>query len=568
MSKKEVFVPGLDENDVIVSTIDIMHAEEIVETTVYSAIDSAPINAATLPPADSVEVDVKVDPSKTDETMVIDDDTATDVSASILHSADDYRSKTTRVSQPCKGIAAENTVDINTALTLPMRTRADVDKILEDMPVIDPTASKELEEWATAFNGTTDYYVRGHSFDATLEREGSQWRQEVEGENNLKLKALAVTHNTASLAGATISGEQALSILNKKLNLGSNIAVPLWHSGIWITLRAPSSGQLIAIDRLLSDEKIILGRQTNGLVFSNVSVYLRRALVDLALTCVYDASVENFNRELLLDIIRVTDYNALILALGCAMYPNGYSLAQPCADNPARCTHVTKETLSLPKLAWTDTSALTEMQRKFMSDRGTIKKSVTDIKIYQSEGVWNNHDRIKLNDSVYMVNRVPSIREDIRAGVRWVDSVVEDVRELYDETILADEDVLNTRIAEQSRASTLRQYDSWIDRYVIIDDNDNNNEITITDRETIERTCERLTVDSTILGKAFTGIGSFIDSSTISLIGIPNYACPACQTHLVDPEDHPKIIPLSIDELFFTLMRQTTLRVIGKHYTF
>lgn len=479
----------------------------------------------------------------------------------------DYHSPTVTLRYPCKTPEGGARAAVEASLHLPMRTRKDLDKIISLLSSESPGLTDELKTWTKAFEAAMEFYIKGQSLDESLCRESGDWAQTVAGDKGESLRMLAVSPKTHQLSGVNLSGEHALSVLNKKLQLGCNITVPLWHSGFWITLKAPTSSQLIAVDRLLSDEKIILGRQTNGLIYSNVSVYLRRTLVDLALACIYDASIENFNREALLDHIRVTDYNIIMLALGSAMYPNGYHLAQPCSDNPTACTHVTSELVSLPKLSWVDRSQLTPWQITFMSDMGSIKKTVSDIRRYQSEGEWNKINRIALTDEVAIINRVPTLREDLQGGVRWVESVVASVRELYNETVLADDETLNLRIAEQSRAAALRQYDGWIDSYVICE-KDGDEPYVINDRETIERTCETLTAEPELVHKAFEGIGRFIDRATINLVGIPNYPCPLCQKHLADPEEHPQIIPLSVDELFFTLMRQTTTRVVRKLFTF
>ena len=481
--------------------------------------------------------------------------------------ADDYQTPTVTLRYPCKAPETDTRGAVEATLNIPMRTRGDLDRIISLLSSEAPGLTEEMKLWTRAFETSMEFYVKGQSLEASLSREQGDWSQAVAGDKGESLKMLAVSPKTHQLSGVNLSGEHALSVLNKKLKLGCNITVPLWHSGFWITLKAPTSSQLIAVDRLLSDEKIILGRQTNGLIYSNVSVYLRRTLVDLALACIYDASIENFSREALLDLIRVTDYNIIMLALGSAMYPNGYPLAQPCSDNPTACTHVTHERVALPKLNWVDRSQLTPWQVTFMSDMGSIKKTTGDIKRYQSEGAWNATHRIALTDDVAIINKVPTLREDLQGGVRWVESVVASVRELYDETVLADEETLNLRIAEQSRAAALRQYDSWIEAYVITEEEDTEPYL-INDRETIERTCETLVAEPDIVHQAFEGIGQFIDRSTINLVGIPNYPCPVCQKHLADPEQHPKIIPLSVDELFFTLMRQTTTRVVRKLFTF
>lgn len=454
--------------------------------------------------------------------------------------------------------------DTEVSLSLPMKTAKMTEYLISESENFDAGASEAIKDWLAVFNEAKDKYVGGNSFARSLDREDGDWQQRVLlGEEEIKTVAAA---SKAKGDGGNISGDSALLMLNKALDLGTIIKVPLWHSGLWITIKAPTTATQIAVDRLLSNEKIILGRQTNGMVFSNVSVYLRKTLIDLALNCVISSSVTGYNKEMLLELIKITDYNTLLWALVCTIYPNGYRLVQPCVANIDNCNFVTEELIMLSKISWTDNAILSKEQKQFLAEQKKTKKSKKEILDYQNNGDWSKDRLISLNDSLALTITVPNLKQDLEAGIRWVDVIVDRVDEMFAESKMDDE-TRNMRILEQSKAGALRQYVSWI-KSIHIGSEDSESSV-VEDRFTIDLACESLTSDSKICKKIFEEIGKYIDDVTISLIGIPSYNCPNCQSPQTDEDSaHPEIIPLSIDDIFFTLIRQWTTRIIAQEVTF
>lgn len=467
------------------------------------------------------------------------------------------------INYPCKKQNTEDP-DYSISLALPMKSLKMTEFLVGESDTIDASASESIRQWLEVFQEADRKFVRRGSFNRSLNRDNCNWQQRVVDDDGNEIKTVAA--NKAKGEGGSVSGDSALLLLNKALNIGTIIKVPLWHSGFWITIKAPSTAMQIAVDRLLSDEKIILGRQTNGMVFSNVSVYLRKTLIDLALNCIITTSISNYNKEMLLDVIKISDYNTLLWALVCTIYPNGYRLVQPCVSNIDNCNFITEEMVMLSKLSWTDNGALTKEQKQFMADQKINKKSKKEVEEYQNMGDWSKEKTVKINDSLSLVFSVPSLKYDLETGTRWVDSVVDRVDEIFSDGKM-DDQTKNLRITEQSRATALRQYASWIKKILII--TEEGEVSSIEDRYTIDASCETLTSNPDVCKAIFEETLKFIDDITISLIGIPSYDCPKCQTPQSEEDSkHPEIIPLSIDDIFFTLVRQWTTRIINQEVIF
>ena len=454
------------------------------------------------------------------------------------------------------------------SLSLPMKSLKMTEKLLKQLGDHDQAESEGYTAWLKCFNEAKEAFIPGGSLYKTLHADDSTWNQDVDHETS-KIGIMQGKPLDTKSSG-NITGNDALLRLNDALNLGGIVRIPLWHSGIWVTLKAPNSRKLITIDRLLANEKIILGRQTNGMIYSNVSVYLRKTLMELVLDSITDTSLGDYNRESLLDIIRITDYNVLLWGITCAIYPDGYNISQPCVADITKCQNIVEERVALSKISWVNTAALSSEQREFIWQSLSTKRTKEEILDYQGSLECNSEHKIPVNDLFGIYLKVPSIREDLESGVKWVDSVVSSVEETF-EGLDENDNLKNIRISEQARASTLRQYVSWISKCEIIEcvSTSSPSPAYITDRSTIEAACESMTSSADACDTIFKAIGNFIDQSTINVIGLPSYDCPNCgESNNPELSSHPDIIPIAIDEIFFILIRHWTIRVVTQDATF
>lgn len=383
-------------------------------------------------------------------------------------------------------------------------------------------------------------------FNKTLNREGSQWAQFVEI-NGEKLRA-----GKANLS----SDADPVMIVRNEMGLGGLVQVPLWHSGIWVTLRTPTEASLLELEQRISMEKTTLGRTSNGLVFSATEVYIVSHLIDFIFEHVYAVNLPNKSPELLAQVILATDIPQLVWGMAAAIYPSGYPLLQPCIANPETCDHVVEELLNIGKISFTDSGSLTDQQKTHMRLRGE-KMTMEKISTYQGQFVFKAKSVVEIADGVFLKLRVPNIAESRDIGYAWVDQIAENTKKAF--AIKMGENQREAYIRKQAALTSLRQYGHWIEA---ITTETGGKEREFTDRDRINELLESFCSDNTILGKAVEGIANFIDATTITMIALPKFPCPKCQGEPdVEYLRHPNLIPLDIVNVFFILLGQ---RISGK----
>lgn len=457
------------------------------------------------------------------------------------------------------------------ALSILPVTNKELEALLTHYEAIDPTKSAAGRNWATTVGAGREAIPRGDIGLEALLRDDSAWRQSVgvtHGEGSMELSAGVPPIGEREGRG-TLTGDTAMRYLNQVLHRGQYVRVPLWHSGIWTTFRTPAEQELLELERRVANEKITLGRVTNGLAYSNVSIYLNSFLFNFALALVTDATLPSTDLNTLKANIKVTDLPLLLWAMLCTMYPKGYRHLRPCVNNPAACMHIVDELLDLSKLCWTDNSALTEGQRKHMLRRNS---KFTDIELtnFLSAHRNNRYSTIKLDESETHLTvvelRVPTLADWERSGTSWVDGIVAKTDAAFGSQLNGD--ARNQYILDQAATTSLRQYGHWIERIVITDKRNKKQEV-IDDRETLEETIGHLSGSAHIHDAFFEGLKNYMNDATISQIAIPRYACPACghdQGEVDTPETlmHPHLIPLDVATIFFTLLDQRVSLLLGQ----
>lgn len=412
--------------------------------------------------------------------------------------------------------------------------------------------SEQGEEWLERVVSAQQYFIQGQGLVGSVQRPGSLWRQSVNAPGGEQLTA-GRPRFEPSEGGTTLAGEHALMKMRAVLGLGAVVRVPLWHTGMWVSLKAPTEAELLELDRRIAAEKIVLGRQTNGLLFSNSSVYVTSFLVNFALAHVYEATYKFNKPEELKSKIKVSDIPTLLWGLVGTIYPNGYPFNQPCVTDPSKCMHITSELLNISKLSWTDDRALSDWQRQLMT-RKTAKFTDLELARYEEDHGFVKYATLELKEGLTAELRVPTVEEYEQSGFDWVDGIVATIDQAFGGTIKGEE--RNQFIIDQGQVTALRQYSHYIKKLTVGED-------TIEDRRTIQDALATMTADEEIFKKFFNGVAKFMDNTTISVIGIPKFNCPACGKPMEDQErKHPHLIPLDIQNVFFTLLAHRINKVL------
>jgi len=449
-------------------------------------------------------------------------------------------------------------------LNMPSHFDQEVSRNLLNTPKINLVDSPEGRKWASVLQEGVDLTMAENAFVPSLEAEHTDWRQ-------------AVHYNGAELRGRqpnigggntnqVLTGERAVLQILTHVGSGSIFQVPLWHTGIWLTLKPPMESELVELNRILVAQKIELGRYTYGLAFSNSIVYTIEHLVDFALRHVYDTSIklDVSNTRALKDLIVTQDIPTLLWGLACAMYPKGFQYRRACMEDPATCNHIVEEVINLRKLLWVDRTALTDWQRSHMSSWRSASMEMETINRYRSEMLSLNDFTIRLYENtdreMRIVLKSPTVSDYIDSGYRWIGGIVE----LVEKTLAAQSrsDERTKLITQHGQATAMRQYTHWIRAIQIV----SHDEVvrSIEDREAIEKVCDALSGDDAVRNTFLTKVAEYINQSTHAVIGIPTYDCPACKTpqesSLVLPH-HRNVIPLDVNQTFFALLTQRMARI-------
>ncbi len=425
---------------------------------------------------------------------------------------------------------------------------------------LDPTGSAVGRAWTNAIGQGQPHMPRADIGLNALTREVSLWRQKVQAEGPGSVEIGAGRPGLGERKGnAPLVGEEALQYMQTMMGTGQLSRIPLWHSGIWINIKAPTEQQLLELERRIANEKITLGRATAGLAYSNMSVYHNAFLFNFVLSLVFDCSISGFTVDKLKQKILLPDLPLLLWGLLCTIYPNGYRYHRPCIADPSVCQHVTEELLDISKLCWTDNLALTQSQRNHMV-RKTAKFTDIELDNYVSQHRYNGKGTVKVKEvggnTTAVELRVPSLADYEQSGYSWVEGIVSTTDQAFGSQLGGDE--RDEYILDQARSTSLRQYAHWLKRITF------NGTHSIDDRTTLETMIAQLTGDIEASDNFMDGVSQFINDSTISLIALPSYKCPNCQADQKNPEEakHPHLIPLDIGAIFFTLLGQRTRRLL------
>ncbi len=449
---------------------------------------------------------------------------------------------------------------IHDTVALPSTFDKETNDVLEKAPNVDILDNVEGREWANVVSEGLENSTYGDVYKDTLSDTAAEFRQYIDT-NGKKLHGQSPKFKDVN--NQNLKGERATIRLVNHLGMGSLFQVPLWHSGIWVTFKPPSDTEIIELNRIMLSDKIKFGRYTYGLAFSNISVYTVNRLVDFCLSHIYDMSVksEDINIGNIKDHINCQDIPILIWGLVCTMYPRGFNYKRACINDIEKCTNVVTETLNVFKLQWTNTEAISDWQKGFMSDRQARQKTLDEITRYKTELTKLQSKKILINkdlsNEVAFTIKAPTLSEYVTSGYKWVSGLVDNIDSSL--SLDNDDDERNQYIISKGQATSMRQYIHWIES---IEYGSN----IIDDRETLEATLDILSSDDDVREEFIDAIVKYINESTISVIGIPSFDCPKCnKDQCVD--SYPKvvdIIPLDVSQLFFDLLLQRISRLVTR----
>lgn len=387
-------------------------------------------------------------------------------------------------------------------------------------------------------------------FRRTMRRKGSNWRQSIESENGI----LAANKPQFKDPGTKLTGEKGMMHIRALLGFGSLVQVPMWHSGFWMTFKAPSDSALLELERRIAEEKVSLGRRTHGLMFANNSVFFNNHLIDFALDHVYSTTLTK--EEDIKDKLKVTDIPILIWGLACTIWPNGFEYARTVPKTSGDGgLELRKGKLSLGKLQVTDLSSLTKAQTRHMSNNRNRDMSDDSLARYfeqfgETDKAPMMNKRIRIDDMVEVELHVPSVKQYLLSGTSWINNIVTMVDRAFQ---LPPTDNRRDRYIDEHGAATyLRQYAHFIKAIHFADG-------TMVDTvDDVDSALDVLSENITISKSFYKQVIEFMEDSTITAIGIP------AETEEDEGKSYPRlqhILPLDVGSTFFILLQRKSVLI-------
>lgn len=442
---------------------------------------------------------------------------------------------------------------------LPTDLTNEVKEQINKIPRIDLLDSDKAKRWAEVLSEGLELNTYGEIFVKTLYEIDADFRQYIDHNG---IKVAASSPKFPAVENEKLKGERAVLRINNYLGLGNTFQVPLWHSGMWITFKPPTDADLIELNRQIISDKVTLGRSSYGLAFSNTMAFTLDRLVTFALSHLFNctAKTEEVTVENITKYISCQDIPSLLWGFICTMYPKGFRYERGCISNPEKCNHVVEEVINVRKLQFVNNAALTTWQKEFMSVRTPNNRNLESIKRYKEELNKCHKKSLELKSNsdvpINFVLKTPSIAEHIESGHKWISNITELVESIV--TDESDHETRNSLILDHGRASSMRQYSHWIES-IEFETN------TIDDSETIEKTLNSLSSDDTIRVSFINSVVDYINNSTIALICVPSYDCPACgstqKVENIDIDGFSNVIPIDVVQVFFEVLSQRLSRI-------
>jgi hypothetical protein len=417
---------------------------------------------------------------------------------------------------------------------------------IKNAPNMPVAPGRKLDDYVNVVQEGLNKIPMGDDRDELRGRQVAKFEQEVEV-NGEKLYGYVPKFKHKD--HAKYSGESARNLVRSSLGMGTVFTAPLWHSGFWVTLRTPTEGDLLELHRQLAQDNVALGRSTYGILFSQMTGYTTKTMLDFILAHLHSSSLAVAEDDSIINYIKAADYDILVWALACATWPSGFQYQRACISDVEKCRYVVTERLNLSRLLWTDTSSLTDLQRQHMSKRQRNSMTIEDVRQYGEQFLRGKNATVDIAGKLQMTLKMPRLVDYIETSYRWVSTL----EEQYGRALGMKEDERNTYLINHAQAQSMRQFSHFV-HAIKLDDDEIDDDVS-----TIEDVLSDLSSYDDIRNDFNEKIRKFQNEAIISFIAIPNYKCPACgamQNPTAIPGQKYELIALDVSQSFFPLLMQ------------
>lgn len=437
------------------------------------------------------------------------------------------------------------------SLMLPSETLETLEKLILENDIdmsVEPDAKTPpyaRKLWEYLNSNSADIYYGNRA----INRDGSEWVQYLEHEGK------PIRAGKPNLP----KGADPVQRIRYATGMGGVFNFPLWHSGIWVSLRTPTQVRYFNLIREVFNQKVDLGRASNGMIFSNTNAYTINELMEFVMDHVVTSTFESSDPESLMSVIDIRDIPTLMMGMAYTMFNRGYDYQQQCiVDND--CNHVEQGEINLGRTFYVDRKSFTTEQKSFMAS--PVKRTRSELEQYQSMFKYD-FDRTFSLDGDIMVRVGPCSLAKFRdVGYYWVQSITNAAQETFSANMTLEkrrEHIFNTAIA-----AGICQYAHFFES-VVTTDGETETEIDIEDPSNLVGVLSALQDDPTNATKMYEAVANFWKYGIHSFVGIPRYECPACKqtpTIVEDEGNNPQLIPIETVSVFFTLLVLQQQRII------
>lgn len=384
--------------------------------------------------------------------------------------------------------------------------------------------------------------------DNVTTRDDANWRQGVTTPSGGTIGPARPQISLSNKGDQPFSGNEITTVIRSRLGIGSTIVMPLWHTGIHVTIKAPSDPDLYDLQQRIADENLEAARETGGLIFAINGGVMLGTFMDSILDHVIDSTLVDWDVVKLRDIIDYRDHQALAYGMALTIYPNGFNYVDPCLNDKVRCDYLFEGRINLGRAWLVDENALTDEQKEFMANRSK-KHTIEEIKKYQETGKVGLTRELELKESgIKIIFQHPTLDRHILVSSTILNSLRDAATNILGLNV--EPATLDNYINRKLDISELLRIANYV------------KEIHIDDKSTdalphITSVLETLSSDADITKQILDIFREFTDSSMIALMAVPRMQCPSCQ-HTPDPayEEHPEVVPQDAIARFFTLLGQ------------
>lgn len=419
-------------------------------------------------------------------------------------------------------------------------------------------ASMEDFQWFLAMRDAIDNTLSGKGLTPAVVRDGARWVNNMPGSKkgvNLRIRKTMFKRPEGQKSGMVLSGAKATEAFVTGTGIGHPVQVPLWRTGIWVTLRTPSVGYLAEIDRALAFARPELGMDTSGMLNSNEALLFEEILVDAALKLVTSTSYPIAQSPLeLKEIISAHDKDQLIWGMAVAAWPDGTDIAIPCTDS--ECRHIDRVFASLLRMSWVDEGRLTTAQRTHMDRAGTSRVSDEDLERYQADFLTHEQEYFEYKGR-RMNFFVSTLAEYFANGRQWINSVNRALVEAMGESDEGNDQKRAKLINSLISSEQLCRYGHYIRNIEIPNPDDEDSPDLIEGEDEIRDILKLLSAEPETVNDILRAIDGYIQRSMVSLVGHINVPCSACgKLHLNRGGQAKLILPFNAALGFFTLAQR------------